>query len=336
MRWKPVFAVGAAVVLTIMTGCSALMDAAQEAASLAPTVTVEATEIIETVESAEIIEAPSESTNADALTATLDTEGSVGELYFRYDSDWTVLPADGDTYLATQYVWELTPDERDVLAVMTFPMDNAALEDLLSHPESERQEMAMQLLDALTGSFSDRVEAPMDSLPPGIITGWYYDGLYDDLQARGALMIGYDYVYNVMYLADDREASPFAGIWGELLANMAVGSLERLENTIEAPEFASVEPAESSAALAEAQSLIDETGGFSEWGLRLSLSLDYTENEIQYAIENLNVDWVEQARIAAQSYLAIGDFTKAQMIGMLENEGFEEEQIQPVVTEIYG
>ncbi len=68
-------------------------------------------------------------------------------------------------------------------------------------------------------------------------------------------------------------------------------------------------------------------GGFSKQGLREQLKYEqYSDSEIDYAIENCNADWKEQAAISAENYMNSGNFSRGDLFDQLKFEGFTDKQ----------
>ncbi|MBS3071197.1 Ltp family lipoprotein, partial [Candidatus Pacearchaeota archaeon] len=87
-------------------------------------------------------------------------------------------------------------------------------------------------------------------------------------------------------------------------------------------------------ALKSAQSYL-KYSGFSEKGLEDQLDYEgYTSLEINYAINNVEVDWNEEAYESAESYLKYSSFSKQELHDQLEYEGFTESQIQYALEQV--
>lgn len=98
-------------------------------------------------------------------------------------------------------------------------------------------------------------------------------------------------------------------------------------------------PAEHAAALASAQSYI-EMSGFSKAGLFDQLTSEYgeqfPEDAAQYAVDNLDVDWNEQALRSAESYREM-DMSNAAIADQLASEfgeQFTQEQADYAVAHL--
>ena len=61
---------------------------------------------------------------------------------------------------------------------------------------------------------------------------------------------------------------------------------------------------------------------------------EYADNEIEYAISNLDVDWKQQAVKMAKSYLDTMSFSKEELRKQLIFEGFTEEQADYALSEV--
>jgi len=79
-------------------------------------------------------------------------------------------------------------------------------------------------------------------------------------------------------------------------------------------------------ALKSAKSYLKFTA-FSYEGLKGQLEYEgYSENEIEYAVDNCGADWYEQAVKSAKNYLEFSSFSRDGLIDQLEYEGFTNEQ----------
>ncbi|EKU93392.1 Host cell surface-exposed lipoprotein [Alloiococcus otitis] len=89
-------------------------------------------------------------------------------------------------------------------------------------------------------------------------------------------------------------------------------------------------PREHKNALTSAENYLNTGMGFSEEGLREQLAFeDYGDEAINYAMENIEVDWNEQALMSAQNYENTGmGFSDQDMINQLMFDGYTEEQAQ--------
>lgn len=78
-----------------------------------------------------------------------------------------------------------------------------------------------------------------------------------------------------------------------------------------------------------AQSYIDNLGGFSKERLIEQLKYEgYTDNEANYAVNNIVVNWKEQCAMSARSYLDYSSFSRSGLYDQLEYEGFTHEEIE--------
>ena len=94
-------------------------------------------------------------------------------------------------------------------------------------------------------------------------------------------------------------------------------------------------------ALKSAESYLEHSS-FSKKGLFRQLTSEYgagfTEEEAQYAIDNVEVDWKEEAVESAESYLEHSSFSKNELLNQLISEygaGFTEEEAQYAVEKVY-
>lgn len=87
-------------------------------------------------------------------------------------------------------------------------------------------------------------------------------------------------------------------------------------------------------ALRKAESYLNYTS-FSKEGLRDQLEYEgFASDEIDYALDNIVVDWNEQAAAKAESYLKYSSFSREGLAGQLEYEGFTAEQIEYALTAV--
>ena len=78
-----------------------------------------------------------------------------------------------------------------------------------------------------------------------------------------------------------------------------------------------------------AQSYIDNLGGFSKERLIEQLKYEgYTDDEANYAVNNIVVNWKEQCAMSARSYLDYSSFSRSGLYDQLEYEGFTHEEIE--------
>ncbi|WP_223881188.1 Ltp family lipoprotein [Nesterenkonia ebinurensis] len=119
---------------------------------------------------------------------------------------------------------------------------------------------------------------------------------------------------------------------------------ENLEEAVEREEEDLAEEVEDEAsemtsgeanALSHAESYLNYTG-FSREGLIGQLEFeDYTTAEAEFAVDNVEVDWNEQAVRVAESYLDYTSFSRQGLIDQLLFEGFTQEQAEHGVNEAY-
>lgn len=75
--------------------------------------------------------------------------------------------------------------------------------------------------------------------------------------------------------------------------------------------------------------------GFSEQGLREQLEFEeFPADAIDYALNNVEVDWNEEALQSAQNYDEIGGMSDEGLRGQLEYEGFSAEQIEYALSNL--
>lgn len=88
-------------------------------------------------------------------------------------------------------------------------------------------------------------------------------------------------------------------------------------------------------ALGSAESYLD-CMGFSKEGLKDQLEYEgYTNEEINYAVENVIVNWNEECVESAESYLDCMSFSRQGLIEQLEYEGFTNEQINYAMDRVW-
>jgi SOS response regulatory protein OraA/RecX len=93
-------------------------------------------------------------------------------------------------------------------------------------------------------------------------------------------------------------------------------------------------PAEYHNALRTAESYLDFTA-FSQQGLIEQLEYEqYSTEAAQWAVENVDVDWNEQAALKAAEYLEFQAFSEGGLRDQLEYEGFTPEQIDFAISEM--
>ena len=107
----------------------------------------------------------------------------------------------------------------------------------------------------------------------------------------------------------------------------------------EQPEIAEEEgpniPFEFEQALDKAQSYVDSTS-FSEVDLRRQLEYhEFSPEAIQFALDNVNVDYQAECIEKAKSYLEFASFSEADLREQLEYHKFSEEHIIVAIEEVY-
>ena len=91
-------------------------------------------------------------------------------------------------------------------------------------------------------------------------------------------------------------------------------------------------PYEYQAALTSAQSYID-MAAFSKKSLRKQLAFEkHPEASVKYAVENVNADWVAEAKESLASYQALGSLSKSELRGQLEFEGFTASEVDAAMA----
>ena len=94
-------------------------------------------------------------------------------------------------------------------------------------------------------------------------------------------------------------------------------------------------PREYESALRKAERYIDMFS-MSAQGVRDQLEHDgFGQDAIDYALENLETDWNEQAKKSAESYTELFDMSDAKLYDQLIYKGFTEEQAQAGVDGLY-
>ncbi len=79
-------------------------------------------------------------------------------------------------------------------------------------------------------------------------------------------------------------------------------------------------------AVRKAESYLSFTA-FSRQGLIGQLQYEgFSREEATFAVDHIDVDWMEQAAKKAQSYLDMSSFSRASLIKQLKYEGFTNEQ----------
>ena len=108
---------------------------------------------------------------------------------------------------------------------------------------------------------------------------------------------------------------------------------EPAEEPVEPPVKETVQPDESSQytmgqnnATRQAKDYLNFTA-FSRQGLIEQLEFEgYSTEDATFAVDHIEVDWMEQAAKTAQNYLDFSSFSKQGLIDQLEFEGFTSEQ----------
>ena len=70
---------------------------------------------------------------------------------------------------------------------------------------------------------------------------------------------------------------------------------------------------------------------YSQESLTEALSCEYSEDAVQYAVDNCGADWAEQAVRCLDYYLDYG-YTRSDLREMLEYEGYADEEIEAAMT----
>ena len=92
---------------------------------------------------------------------------------------------------------------------------------------------------------------------------------------------------------------------------------------------------EYESALRKAESYLD-IFSMSAQGVRDQLEYEeFGQDAIDYALENLEADWNEQAKKSAESYTELFDMSDAKLYDQLIYKGFTEEQAQAGVDSLY-
>lgn len=96
-------------------------------------------------------------------------------------------------------------------------------------------------------------------------------------------------------------------------------------------------------AVESAQGYLSLGQGFSEQGLLQQLTSSagagFTEAQAEYAINNLNPNWDQQAVEAAKGYLQLGGFSQASLLQQLTSSaggGFTQAQAEYAVNQVMG
>ena len=87
-------------------------------------------------------------------------------------------------------------------------------------------------------------------------------------------------------------------------------------------------------AVSQAKSYLDFMA-FSRTGLISQLVFDrFSREDATFAVDYLNVDWFEQARLCAENYLAFMSFSRSGLIDQLIFDGFTREQAEYAATQV--
>jgi colicin import membrane protein len=93
----------------------------------------------------------------------------------------------------------------------------------------------------------------------------------------------------------------------------------------EEPETPSMSVSQESA-VRKAEDYIS-MGGFSKTGLIKQLEFEqFSKEDSAFAVENIAVDWKEQAKIKAEAYMDMQGFSRSGLIDQLKFEGFTDEE----------
>lgn len=112
-----------------------------------------------------------------------------------------------------------------------------------------------------------------------------------------------------------------------------------IEEKVEVEEAPKV-PLGHQMALKQAESYVKHSS-FSKKGLYNQLTYEgegYSDEEAQYAVENVEVDWKAEALEQGKSYVKHSSFSKQGLYNQLtyEGEGYTDEEAQYAVDEIFG
>lgn len=111
--------------------------------------------------------------------------------------------------------------------------------------------------------------------------------------------------------------------------------VEKKQVSIQTENESIIASPEQKQALKKAEQYIDLMG-FSKEGLRDQLEYEGFENEsIEYAIENVVVNWNEEALEKAEQYMDLMGFSKEGMRGQLEYDGFTDSEIEYAIDRLY-
>ena len=95
-------------------------------------------------------------------------------------------------------------------------------------------------------------------------------------------------------------------------------------------------PMEYRQALKKAESYLDFSA-FSKEELRGQLEYhEFSQEAIQFALDNVEADWYAEAVEQAESYLSYASFSREDLRGQLEYEKFTEDEIEYALNHVYG
>lgn len=171
-----------------------------------------------------------------------------------------------------------------------------------------------------------------------------------DEYSRNFVTVCGDYSYNVYISAPETEynESHCIAFMNEILYTLQIPRMEtpeepteeETEEPTEKPTEKTTEkiddtPMEYKNALEKAGDYLDYSG-FSKEGLRDQLKFEkYSDDAVQYAIDNVSADWNQEAVEAAQNYLDFSSFSKEELYDQLIYEKFTADQAQYAVNQIY-
>lgn len=120
--------------------------------------------------------------------------------------------------------------------------------------------------------------------------------------------------------------------WNEGLHQVEVGNQLSVSDTNQAKSFDL--SMEEKNAIKKAESYLSFTS-FSRSGLIKQLEFEgFSHDASVVAVDNINVDWNEQAAKKAESYLSFTSFSRSGLMEQLEFEGFTKEQAEYGVTSV--
>jgi Host cell surface-exposed lipoprotein len=125
------------------------------------------------------------------------------------------------------------------------------------------------------------------------------------------------------------------GSWGGLSQNSS-GPTEATPTPVEAVEdLFSDESSGQSNARRQAENYLDSQA-FSRKGLIEQLEFEgYSTTDATYAVDNVSVDWHEQAALKAAQYLDSQSFSRSGLLDQLLFEGFTRSQAEYGVSQAY-